>query len=173
MYLSVDPQAYASASQTFGEFLPQAIAELERELNTALNDAAECAGHDPAGVAFAEFYDLSAGQTLQAIENLRRSAITVASLLQQSGFNHARSDAHSSVSSGVLLEDSRRYDPGFGQDVVPASIAGSGFFCHRSAGICSGRSSGRYGLMETPASWKPSAQRGPRRPADSTAYGPG
>ena len=28
----------------------------------------------------------------------------------------------------MLLEDSRRYDPGFGQDVVPASIAGSGFF---------------------------------------------
>lgn len=126
--ISVDPQAYASASQTFGEFLPEAITDLELSLNTALNDAAECAGHDPAGVAFAEFYDLAAGQTLQAIEDLRRSSVTVAALLQQSGFNHARSDAHSSVSGGVVLEDSHTYDPGFGQDVAPATVAGSGFF---------------------------------------------
>ncbi|WP_433673862.1 hypothetical protein [Microbacterium gorillae] len=125
MQLSVDPTAYASASQTFGEFLAGDIAAVQKALNEGLAATTMCAGNDPAGMTFGDAYDLAAGELVQSLDDLRRGSITVAALLQQSGFNHARSDAASTISGGeVLSEDEQTYDPGLGQCVVPPSIAG-------------------------------------------------
>lgn len=127
MLMRVDPSAYASASQTFGEFFVNAIAEVQKSLNQNLADTSMSAGNDPAGIQFGEAYDLAAGQLVQSIEDLRRGALTIAGLLQQSGFNHTRSEALSMISGGTVpAEDTRTYDAGFDLCVVPPSIAGGG-----------------------------------------------
>jgi hypothetical protein len=127
MLICVDPTAYSAASQIFGEFLATAIDKVSQDLQRALTQGTHMAGHDPAGTAWGESYDRSAGQAVQIIDDLRRAALNVGALLQASGFNHARAEAYSDVSGGAELPPERlTYDPGFGSCIETPSCLGGG-----------------------------------------------
>lgn len=100
MLICVDPTAYASAAETFGDHLASDVCRVADRLSGELSGMGAVAGHDPAGRAWAESYDAVAPQTLQAIDQLSRASVNVGALLQQAGFNHARAEAYSDVTGG-------------------------------------------------------------------------
>ncbi|MCI1018872.1 hypothetical protein HWD99_09565 [Microbacterium sp. C5A9] len=103
MLICVDPTAYASAAETFGDHLASDVRRVAERLTGALSGMGAVAGHDPAGAAWAESYDAVAPQTVQAIDQLSRASVNVGALLQQAGFNHARAEAYSDVTGGGEL----------------------------------------------------------------------
>lgn len=127
MLICVDPTAYASAAQTFGDYLSSDIRAVASELGSDLTAMSAVSGHDPAGAAWAEAYDAVATVTVQAIEDLGRASANVGALLQQAGFNHARAEAYSDISGGAELPpDSLDYDAGAMHCYDLPSAAGGG-----------------------------------------------
>ncbi|MFD5599347.1 hypothetical protein ACFWHR_04750 [Leucobacter sp. NPDC058333] len=61
------------------------------------------------------------------MSELAGAGMTVASLLQQSGYNHARADAHSNI-DGDDVVDTRTYQPGTAQSIAMVSLQGGGIF---------------------------------------------
>jgi hypothetical protein len=113
MLICVDPTAYASASETFGDHLASDVRRVAERLTGALSGMGAVAGHDPAGTAWAESYDAVAPQTVQAIDQLSRASVNVGALLQQAGFNHARAEAYSDVTGGgELPPETLSFEPG-------------------------------------------------------------
>ncbi|WP_312171057.1 hypothetical protein [Microbacterium sp.] len=113
MLICVDPTAYASASETFGDHLASDVRRVAERLTGALSGMGAVAGHDPAGTAWAESYDAVAPQTVQAIDQLSRASVNVGALLQQAGFNHARAEAYSDVTGGgELPPEALSFEPG-------------------------------------------------------------
>lgn len=128
MLICVDPTAYASAAQTFGEHLSSDVRRIADELGAELSAMAAVAGHDPAGAAWAESYDAAASVTVQAIDDLGRASANVGLLLQQAGFNHARAETYSDVTGGSQLPfESAQLSVGDARSFGLPSAAGGGF----------------------------------------------
>lgn len=128
MLICVDPTAYASAAQMFGEHLSSDIRRIADELGGELSGMSAVAGHDPAGEAWAESYDAVASVTVQAIDDLGRASANVGVLLSQAGFNHARAEAYSDVTGGMQLPpEPAQYSVGDARDFGLPTAAGGGF----------------------------------------------
>lgn len=128
MLICVDPTAYASAAQMFGEHLSSDIRRIADELGGELSGMSAVAGHDPAGEAWAASYDAVASVTAQAIDDLGRASANVGVLLSQAGFNHARAEAYSDVTGGMQLPpEPARYSVGDARDFGLPTAAGGGF----------------------------------------------
>lgn len=127
MLICVDPTAYASASETFGDHLASDVRRVAERLTGALSGMGAVAGHDPAGTAWAESYDAVAPQTVQAIDQLSRASVNVGALLQQAGFNHAKAEAYSDVTGGgALPPETLSFAPGAPMSVdLPSAEGGA------------------------------------------------
>lgn len=88
MLICVDPTAYASAAETFGEHLASDVRSVAERLTGALSGVGAVAGHDPAGRAWAESYDAVAPQTVQAIDQLSRASVNVVRLAARHRHEH-------------------------------------------------------------------------------------
>lgn len=125
--ISVDPDTYQSASRVFGDQFTSDVGDLLSTLLSSLADIGGCSGNDEGSVAFADSYDQAAQSAGQTVSELADAGTTVASLLQQSGFNHARADAHSNI-DGDDLVDTKVYQPAPPQSIAMASLHGGGLF---------------------------------------------
>lgn len=127
MLICVDPTAYASAAETFGDHLASDVRRVADRLSGELSGMGAVAGHDPAGRAWAESYDAVAPQTLQAIDQLSRASVNVGALLQQAGFNHARAEAYSDVTGGgEVPPETLSFEPGAAMAVdLPSAEGGA------------------------------------------------
>jgi hypothetical protein len=123
----VDPSQYEAASKVFGSDLASRVGSAASTLERALAGAARMAGSDPAGVAWAAQYDPAAQNLVQALDDLRRASINVGGLLEQSGLNHGRAEAHSDSSRATPVPaDTTRYVPDAGMCIaVPSASGGS------------------------------------------------
>ncbi|WP_194762383.1 hypothetical protein [Microbacterium sp. UFMG61] len=127
MLICVDPTAYASAAETFGDHLASDVRRVAERLTGSLSGMGAVAGHDPAGRAWADSYDAVAPQTVQAIDQLSRASVNVGALLQQAGFNHARAEAYSDVTGGgALPPETLSFEPGAPMSVdLPSAEGGA------------------------------------------------
>jgi hypothetical protein len=123
--LRVDPTQYEAASRVFGSDLAGTVGGAATKLESQLAGMSHIAGSDPAGSDWATSYDRVAGQTAQAIDDLERACVTVGGLLQQSGYNHARAEAHSDASGATAAPpDATTYLPGPGSCIYVPSVSG-------------------------------------------------
>ncbi len=124
MLISVDPTAWYQAASCFGNDVGGGIRSAESALASALAGSERIAGSDPAGMEWGAEYDRVAGATSQTINDLAAASLTVASLLRQTGLNHAAADADSNPLGARLLQPVETWDDGFGACVQVPSVEG-------------------------------------------------
>jgi hypothetical protein len=124
MLISVDPTAWYRSASCFGNDVGGGIRNAESALAAALAGSEKIAGSDPSGAAWAAEYDRVAGATAQTINDLTAASLTVASLLRQTGVNHASADADSNPLGARLLQPLETWDAGFGSCVAVPSVEG-------------------------------------------------
>ncbi|MDT0118394.1 hypothetical protein Q9R20_15520 [Microbacterium sp. PRF11] len=124
MLITVDPDAWYTASTEFGANVARTLSDAESALGSTLADSGRIAGNDPSGAAWAEAYDQTAPAVAQAINDAVAAALTVGGLLRQTGLNHASADADSTV-LGALPQVPIAVDtPAFGVCASVPSVAG-------------------------------------------------
>ena len=95
--IDVHPDAFYEAAQSLaGDVLGVADGGLDRLCST-LDSCAAMAGSDPGGVAWAAQYDDAAGSAVRAGTDLSNAMYQLVQLLEQTGVNHERADAASTV----------------------------------------------------------------------------
>jgi hypothetical protein len=132
--ISVDPVLFESASEIMGSDLAIRIRTTGSGLSDVLTASVRMAGSDPAGIEWCDRYDLATDQLVGSIADLERAAVTVAILLQQTGFNHALSESDSDIAHVDPPEDRTRY-------VVPPEL-------------CTRVPSARGGTIDPPPGWE-------------------
>ena len=136
--IDVDPGQFEAASRVFGGELAAAVGAVSKALLNAFDDCTVMAGGDAAGAAWSGKYDSVASATGQSLFDLEQSCVVVGSLLQQSGYNYGRAEAHSDVSGSTPLPPDRTtYSPAQGACVVFPSAAGGAIQLPASLSVAS------------------------------------
>jgi hypothetical protein len=136
--IDVDPAQYEAASRVFGGELAAAVGAASKALLNAFDDCTVMAGGDAAGAAWSGSYDRVASATGQSLFDLEQSCVVIGSLLQQSGYNYGRAEAHSDVSGSIPLPPDRTtYSPAQGACVVFPSAAGGAIQLPASLSVAS------------------------------------
>lgn len=133
MLITVDPDAWYTASTEFGANVARTLSAAESALGSTLADSGRIAGNDPSGAAWAEAYDQTAPAVAQAINDAVAAALTVGGLLRQTGLNHASADADSTVLGAMPQVPIAVDAPAFGVCASVPSVAG-GSLGPRTAG---------------------------------------
>lgn len=123
--IDVDPEVFDAASKVFGQDLANGLDAVCSQLNGALQRCAAMAGSDPAGMAWAGKYDPAAQDVTATLIDLRNASITIAALLEQTGFNHGMAEAASDPTRSVPTPPDRtRYQLPADNGVCPTWAAG-------------------------------------------------
>jgi hypothetical protein len=86
--IDVDPDVFDAASKVFGADIHSQLTTARTSLESSLSHSGGMAGSDPAGTSWASSYDNVAGTVHSLVGDLANAATTLATLLQQTGFNH-------------------------------------------------------------------------------------
>jgi hypothetical protein len=99
--IDVDPDVFDAASKVFGADIHGQLTTARTSLESGLSHSGGMAGSDPAGTSWASSYDNVAGTVHSLVGDLANAATTLATLLQQTGFNHGMADSASDPTQSI------------------------------------------------------------------------
>ncbi|HEV7651439.1 MAG TPA: hypothetical protein VGP26_25080 [Actinophytocola sp.] len=115
--IDVSPEVFDAASKIFGADMFSVLRKACTGLESGLSGCGAMAGSDPAGTTWAASYDEAAGTVHSIIGDLGTASVTLAAMLQQTGFNHGMAESASDPSrSAPTPADRSTYVP------TPASL---------------------------------------------------
>lgn len=110
--IDVDPDVFGAASKVFGVDIHGPLVTARTGLESGLSGSGGMAGTDPAGSQWASSYDGAADTVHSLVGDLGNAAITLAALLQRTGFNHGMAESASDPTRSVPTPpDDTRYTP--------------------------------------------------------------
>lgn len=124
--LDVDPSAFTAASAIIGREVVDQLVGVLAGVGSGLAGTAAMGGSDPGGVRWATAYDEAAAVAVGGVADLANACHVIATLLAQSGFNHAAADAASNP-RGMPPPDTTDYAsaPPAAVPALPSASGGS------------------------------------------------
>lgn len=125
--IDIDPDVFDAASRVFGVDIHGPLLKARTGLESGLSSCGGMAGSDPAGSTWASSYDGAADTVHALVGDLGNATLTLAALLQRTGFNHGMAESTSDPTRSVPTPpDDTHYAPG-ARDVpgLPSAHGGS------------------------------------------------
>lgn len=110
--ISADPGSYNAASKVFGADMYSQLSTAGTGLESGLSGSGAMAGGDPAGATWASSYDDAARTVQSVVGDLASACLTLAAMLEQTGFNHGMAESASDPTrSTPTPPDTSAYSP--------------------------------------------------------------